>query len=235
VSPERPRRGRCQAWRASLGCDEGEQRGHWCHERRAGSSRLTAAARRSPSRSGAAPRSGCAATPSSTSLAATRGLRSASTGSSATSTLTPNRRCRLPAGRPRTGRRRVRITWSGCATPRRTCVACATSATRSGGGLRSTPTRASATSYRCSRRGSSSARPRRPSRSLPGPTFVERRGRCRPVAMRLADGHAVCGGCRQRQLPQLACAGCGRVGRHQLHTPDGAPQCAGVERHPRWG
>src|SRR6266536_1977879 len=197
--------------------DESEQRGHWCHERRVGSSHPTAAARRSPSRSGAAPPSGCAATPSSTSPAATPGLRSASTGSSVTSTPTPNRRRPLPAGRPRTGRRRVRSTWSGCATPRRTCVACATSATRSVGGLRSTPTAMSATSCRCSRRASFSARPRRPSRSLLRPTFVERwrcsrcvggtRATSRSAQMPACYGHHGCwGDSRRRCCRSLAAA-----------------------------
>src|SRR6266542_153210 len=197
--------------------DESEQRGHWCHERRVGSSHPTAAARRSPSRSGAAPPSGCAATPSSTSPAATPGLRSASTGSSVTSTPTPNRRRPLPAGRPRTGRRRVRSTWSGCATPRRTCVACATSATRSVGGLPSTPTAMSATSCRCSRRASFSARPRRPSRSLLRPTFVERwrcsrcvggtRATSRSAQMPACYGHHGCwGDSRRRCCRSLAAA-----------------------------
>jgi hypothetical protein len=52
----------------------------------------------------------------------------------------------------------------------------------------------------------------------------------RPVVLRLADGRAVCGGCRQRHLPQVARAGCGSVGRHQLHTHDGALQCAACRR-----
>jgi hypothetical protein len=44
------------------------------------------------------------------------------------------------------------------------------------------------------------------------------------VVLRLPDGSAVCSGCRQRQLPRVACTRCGRVGRHQLRTQDGAPQ-----------
>jgi len=70
-----------------------------------------------------------------------------------------------PTGRRRTFPRRGRRRWSGCARRRRTSAGCAIVGRRIIGVSLSTPTAPSTTSYRSSPTGSTSGRPKTPSRS----------------------------------------------------------------------